>query len=59
MTDGSKEKENHDPHADVIDEEVLKLIQTDPKHGLTDAEVEERLAKWGRNGNDQCNVRIA
>ena len=36
--------------ADAIDAELEQLIQTNPSKGLTDAEVEERLAKFGPNG---------
>ncbi|KAJ3175448.1 hypothetical protein HK101_010658 [Irineochytrium annulatum] len=35
--------------AEAVDEELEKLLQTEPLKGLTDAEVEERLAKFGHN----------
>ena len=40
-------------HVEVTDElepELLALIQTPPLEGLTTAEHEERLLKFGRNG---------
>jgi Cation transporter/ATPase, N-terminus len=50
-----KKEENipsHKEHLDVLDPELEKLLQTDPSKGLTDAEVTERLEKFGRNGNN-------
>ncbi|KAJ3214045.1 hypothetical protein HDU67_002139 [Dinochytrium kinnereticum] len=35
--------------ADDIDPEMVKYLQTEPLQGLTDAEVAERLAKFGHN----------
>eukprot|EP00842_Homolaphlyctis_polyrhiza_P001220 jgi/Hompol1/2099/HPOL_002181-RA len=35
--------------ADAIDAELEALLGTDPSKGLTDAEVSERLAKFGKN----------
>ncbi len=45
MTDKEQKEVTSD-----IDVELEKLLQTSPSQGLTDKEVEERLAKFGRNG---------
>ena len=37
-------------HEDSIDADTMKLIQTNPSVGLTDAEVTERLNRFGPNG---------
>ena len=35
-----------------LDPEYEKLLKTDPTKGLSDAEIEDRLARFGPNGND-------
>ncbi|KAL2913885.1 hypothetical protein HK105_206619 [Polyrhizophydium stewartii] len=57
MDAAAHEHKNHDHEhehdhvevADAIDAELEQLLQTDPLKGLTDAEVQERLAKFGKN----------
>ncbi|KAJ3032463.1 hypothetical protein HDV00_007511 [Rhizophlyctis rosea] len=49
-----KKDDHHDEEAhvevtDALDEELEKLLKTDPSKGLTDAEVQERLTTFGRN----------
>ncbi|KAI8911846.1 hypothetical protein EDD86DRAFT_269559 [Gorgonomyces haynaldii] len=44
-----KEEPEHKEVVDVLDEEYEKLLQTEPLHGLTDAEVTERMARFGKN----------
>ncbi|KAL2914523.1 hypothetical protein HK105_205872 [Polyrhizophydium stewartii] len=39
----------HDEVIEVIDDELERLLQTDPRQGLTDAEALERLARFGPN----------
>ncbi|KAJ3302468.1 hypothetical protein HDV03_004956 [Kappamyces sp. JEL0829] len=34
---------------DILDEETELLLQTNPTYGLTDAEVSQRMAKYGKN----------
>ncbi|KAF9358349.1 hypothetical protein BGX26_001938 [Mortierella sp. AD094] len=43
------EEQEHHEHKDQISPELEALLHTDPMHGLTDQEVEERLAQWGPN----------
>ena len=40
----------HKEVVDEIDPEYEKLLQTEPLQGLSDKEVEERLARFGKNG---------
>ena len=35
---------------DVLDEDLLKYLNTEPMKGLTSAEVNERIAIFGKNG---------
>ena len=42
--------EEHEEVTDALDPEYEKLLQTDSTTGLSDKEVEERLARFGRNG---------
>ena len=46
----SKEGGHHE-QSDCFDEELEEYLRTDPSHGLTDLEVEERLLTFGKNGN--------
>ncbi|KAF9924544.1 hypothetical protein BGZ65_008246, partial [Modicella reniformis] len=43
-----EEQEHHD-HTEQISPELETLLHTDPMHGLTDQEVDERRAQWGPN----------
>ncbi|CAO3647464.1 unnamed protein product [Mucor fragilis] len=43
------EEHQHVEHEDEISPELELLLHTDPGHGLTSAEVEERQAKFGMN----------
>ncbi|KAF9100911.1 hypothetical protein BGX29_006146 [Mortierella sp. GBA35] len=43
------EEIEHHEHKDEIAPELEALLHTDPMHGLTDQEVEERLASFGPN----------
>ncbi|KAF9437863.1 hypothetical protein BGZ76_010802 [Entomortierella beljakovae] len=43
------EEAEHHEHEDEISPELEALLKTDPKHGLTAAEVAERLAQFGPN----------
>jgi H+-transporting ATPase len=43
---------------ELFDEEYEKLLQTPSNYGLTDAEVEERLNKFGKNGILNINVEL-
>ncbi|KAF9168957.1 hypothetical protein BGX21_002322 [Mortierella sp. AD011] len=43
------EEQEHHEHKDQITPELEALLHTDPMHGLTDQEVEERRAQWGSN----------
>ncbi|KAI1313462.1 hypothetical protein EDD11_002522 [Mortierella claussenii] len=43
------EEAEHHEHKDEISAELEALLQTDPKKGLTTAEVAERLARFGPN----------
>lgn len=43
------EEQAHHEHEDEISPELEALIQTDPSKGLTASEVEERLARFGKN----------
>ena len=48
-------------HKEVVDEldaELEALLKTDPSKGLSDAEVSERLAKFGKNGKDRVRCLI-
>jgi H+-transporting ATPase len=47
----TESEETHVNAGDVIDEELEKLIQTDPSQGLSTALVAERLELFGYNGN--------
>ncbi|KAF9327329.1 hypothetical protein BG006_009337 [Podila minutissima] len=40
---------DHHEHKDEVSPELETLLQTDPTKGLTDAEVDERRARWGAN----------
>lgn len=40
----------HKELADDMDPEYEKLLLTDPAHGLSDADVQARLARFGTNG---------
>lgn len=42
--------EEHVEITDELDAELEKLLQTPPLEGLTDAQVNERIEKFGRNG---------
>ena len=44
-----KESANHEEQH-LLDADLEAMLQTDIALGLSDAQVEERLAKWGRNG---------
>ncbi|OZJ01961.1 hypothetical protein BZG36_05130 [Bifiguratus adelaidae] len=43
------EEQEHHEHTDEISPELEALLHTDPAHGLTEEEVAERRAKFGRN----------
>ncbi|KAG0055348.1 hypothetical protein BGZ83_008868 [Gryganskiella cystojenkinii] len=43
------EEQEHHEHKDEISPELETQLHTDPMHGLTDQEVEERRAQWGAN----------
>ncbi|KAG1061889.1 hypothetical protein G6F42_027561 [Rhizopus arrhizus] len=43
------EEHQHVEHEDEISPELELLLRTDPGHGLTSAEVQERQAKFGMN----------
>ncbi|KAG0294620.1 hypothetical protein BGZ96_000814 [Linnemannia gamsii] len=43
------EETEHHEHKDEISPELEALLQTNPKYGLTEAEVAERLARFGPN----------
>ena len=43
------EEQEHHEHKDQISPELEVLLHTDPTQGLTDLEVEERLAQFGPN----------
>jgi hypothetical protein len=54
MTNTEKKEESdaqvHVEVNDELDAELEKLLQTPPLEGLTDAQVAERLAQFGKNG---------
>jgi len=43
------DEQEHHEHKDEISPELEAQLGTDPLHGLTDQEVEERRAQWGPN----------
>ena len=43
------EEQVHHEHTDQISAELEALLHTNPMHGLTDQEVEERRAQFGAN----------
>jgi H+-transporting ATPase len=43
------EEQEHHEHEDEISPELEALIQTDPSKGLSTSEIEERLARFGKN----------
>ncbi|KAG0055248.1 hypothetical protein BGZ83_009180 [Gryganskiella cystojenkinii] len=43
------DEEEHHEHKDEISPELEDQLHTDPMHGLTDQEVEDRRAQWGPN----------
>lgn len=50
VKDEAADAKEHKSIAETIDPEYENLLQTDPSKGLTDAEVEERMARFGKNG---------
>lgn len=45
-----RREDTHVDIADELDPALEEIIRTDPQRGLTDAEVQERLVKFGKNG---------
>lgn len=45
-----KQKPNEEPSDEKFDPDYEALLQTDPSKGLSDAQVTERLARFGPNG---------